>query len=86
MMPDNLRYGSKKCVGKIENAILTNIFETMNFNLILSNQAVGSLLTDCCRYIYANVHGRNGAEYGSMAVGLGKSDEREQHRLHVLAV
>lgn len=35
---------------------------------------------------YANVHGRNGAEYGSMAVGLGKSDEREQHRLHVLAV
>ena len=36
----------------------------MNFNLILSNQAVGSLLADCGRYIYANVYGRNGAEYG----------------------
>lgn len=76
----------KSVLERWKNAILTNIFETMNFNLILSNQAVGSLMADCGRHIYANVHGRNGAEYGSMAVGLGKSDEREQHRLHVLAV
>lgn len=44
----------KSVLERWKNAILTNIFETMNFNLISSNQAVGSLMADCGRQIIEN--------------------------------